>query len=73
MNHKRRCRHLPRERLLAEIHVPVQLTVADGATELISETTGTASADTSSTDALLHLLVDKALDVGPSREHLDTR
>ena len=62
---------LPRERLLAEVNIPLQLAVANGATELISKATGTACSNASSTDALLHLLVDQALDVRPTGEHLD--
>lgn len=62
---------LPRERFLAEIDVPLQLAVANGTAKLISQATGTACAHASSTDALLHLLVDKALYIGPTGEHLD--
>jgi len=62
---------LPRERLLAEVDIPLQLAVANGATELVSKATGTACGNASSTDTLLHLLVDQALDVRPTGEHLD--
>ena len=62
---------LPRERLLAEVNIPLGLAVADGAAKLISQATSTACGDTGSTNTLLHLLVDKGLDVGSTREHLD--
>jgi hypothetical protein len=64
--------HLPREGLLTEVNIPIQFAVTNGTTELISEATSTASADTSGTNAFLHLLVDEALYVGSSGEHLDT-
>jgi hypothetical protein len=63
---------LPRERLLAEVNVPLGLAIADGATKLIRQSTSAASAYTGSTDTLLHLLVDQGLNVGTTREHLNT-
>lgn len=65
-------KHLPRERLLTEVDIPLLLAVANSAPEVVGETTGSANADACRSDALLHLLVNQSLDVGLTREHLDT-
>lgn len=63
---------LPRERLLDEIDVGSVLAVSDSQANLVTESTRATDCNSHGTNLVLLLHTQESVDVGSSREHLDS-